>query len=542
MVCVTISIRACGELVHEGVRVPKTVIACLSLVGLYLALSACAPAAPATGQGQNAPAKPQTFTWSDSTELLARVPCCEASVDKNTTWLLNQMFDGLVAYAPGTSNIVPDLAENWDVSADRLTWTFHLRKGVTFSDGSPLTAQDVKYSWDLAQGPDSRTNIRLGSIARVDTPDDNTVVVVTKTPDSTLLYGIVDIGGMVQSQKSTPDNPIGTGPYVLKQWNRGENVVLERRTNYWGTPPKLEKLTYLKRPEETTRLVELTKGDVDMTKLSLDDMDTLKRTSDVSRQVPQSSMLVGVRLNTRVPPFDRKEVRQALNYAIDKQAILNNLLRGAGYVPDGLAGHGVFATATLSNGYYPYDQQKAAALMTQAGLVKVGDRWTMNDQPVTFRLYTPEGRYVEDRAVAEYVAQQLQTFGLNVMHQVVPWTVWAADEQKKMVALQEDGGMNGYSLLHPVGNWADQLSCVNKDKYETGYCNPDVDADLNSARAAASDQEQIADYQKAQLTIVDDAPWLLLYGQNPVWGVRNQVNGVTFTPNEIPITTGVEIK
>jgi ABC-type transport system substrate-binding protein len=308
------------------------------------------------------------------------------------------------------------------------------------------------------------------------------------------------------------------------------------------TPPKLEKLTYLKRPEETTRLVELTKGDVDMTKLSLDDIDTLKRTSDVSTQVPQSSMLVGIRLNTRVAPFDRKEVRQAMNYAIDKQAILTNLLRGAGYVPDARAGHGVYATALLNGGYYPYDPRKAAALMTQAGLVKVGDRWTMDGQPITFRLYTPEGRYVQDRAVAEYVAQQLQTFGLNVMHQVVPWTVWAADEQKKMVALQEDGGMNGYSLLHPVGNWADQLSCANKDKYETGYCNPAVDTDLSSARAAVSDQEQIAEYQKAQMTLVDHAPWLLLYGQNPVWGVRNQVSGVLFTPNEIPITTGVEIK
>jgi ABC-type transport system substrate-binding protein len=507
-----------------------------------LLVAACTPATPSAGSGQSASAPPQTFTWSDSTELLARVPCCEASVDKNTTWLLNQMFNGLVAYAPGTSKIVPDLAEKWDISADRLTWTFHLRKGVTFSDGSPLTAQDVKYSWDMAQGPDSRSQIRLGSIVRVETPDDSTVVVVTKTPDTTLLYGIVDIGGLVQSQKSTPDNPIGTGPYVLKEWNRGENVVLERRTNYWSTPPALQKLTYLKRPEETTRLVELTKGDVDMTKLSLDDMDALKRSSDLSAQVPQSSMLVGVRLNTRVAPFDRKEVREAMNYAIDKQAIVTNLLHGAGYAPDGLAGHGVYATAVLKDGYYPYDPQKAAALMTQAGLVKVGDRWTMDGQPITFRLYTPEGRYVQDRAVAEYVAQQLQNFGINVMHQVVPWTVWAADEQKKMIALQEDGGMNGYSLLHPVGNWADQLSCVNKDKYETGYCNADVDAQLSSARSASTEDEQIDHYQKAEMIIVDDAPWLLLYGQNPVWGVRNRVSGLMFTPNEIPVTSGVAIK
>jgi ABC-type transport system substrate-binding protein len=457
-------------------------------------------------------------------------------------WLLNQMFNGLVAYAPGTSNIVPDLAEKWEVSTDRLSWTFHLRKGVTFSDGSMLTSQDVKYSWDLAQGPDSRSTIRLGSIARVETPDDTTIVVVTKAPDATLLYGIVDAGGMVQSTKSTPDKPIGTGPYVLKDWNRGENVVLERRANYWGTPPALQKLVYLKRPEPTSRLVELAKGEVDLTKLSADDLETLKRTQDVRTEVPESSMLVGVRLNTRIPPFDRKEVRQAMNYAIDKQAIVTNILRGAGYVPDGLAGHGVYATGVISGGYYPYDPRKADDLMLQAGLTQVGDRWTMDGRPVDFRFYTPEGRYVQDRAVAEYVAQQLTKFGLNVSHQVVPWTVWASENQKKMVALQVDGGMNGYSLLHPVGNWADLLSCASKDQRESGYCNPKVDAEIVGARSAISEQEQIDAYKKAQSIINEDAPWLLLYGQNPVWGARNPVVGLKFTPNEIPLTSGVEIK
>lgn len=437
---------------------------------------------------------------------------------------------------------MPDLAEKWDISTDRLTWTFHLRKGVTFSDGSPVTAQDVKYSIDLAQSPESRSTIRLGSIDRIETPDDNTVVIVTKTPDSTLLYGIVDVGGLVQSRKSTPENPIGSGPYVLKEWNRGENVILERRTNYWGTPPALEKLVYLKRPEATTRLVELSKGDVDMTKLSSDDQDALKQAQDVRTEIPQSSMLVGVRLNTRVAPFDRKEVRQAMNYAIDKQAIVNNILRGAGYVPDALAGHGVYATLALDGGYYPYDPQKAEALMQQGGLVKVGDRWTFNGAPVGFRFYTPEGRYVQDRAVAEYVAQQLTKFGINVSHQVVPWTVWAADEQKKMVAQQVDGGMNGYSLLNPIGNWADLLSCASKDQRETGYCNPDADKQVDAARAAVSDQERIDAYKKAQSIIDDDAPWLLLYGQNPVWRVRNQVTGLQFTPNEIPLTSAVQIK
>src|SRR4051794_20450494 len=112
----------------------RSLFACI--LAVTVAVTACAPSSspsqPATST--SIASKPQVFTWSDSTEMLARVPCCETSADKNTTWLLNQMFDGLVAYAPATSDIVPSLAEKWEISADRLTWTFHLRKGVTFSD------------------------------------------------------------------------------------------------------------------------------------------------------------------------------------------------------------------------------------------------------------------------------------------------------------------------------------------------------------------------------------------------------------------------
>jgi len=108
--------------------------------------------------------------------------------------------------------------------------------------------------------------------------------------------------------------------------------------------------------------------------------------------------------------------------------------------------------------------------------------------------------------------------------------------------MQVDGGMNGYSLLHPVGNWADLLSCASQEQRETGYCNPDVDKDVDAARSAVSEQERVDNYKKAQSIIVDDAPWVQLYGQNPVWGVRTSVAGVKFTPNEIPITGAVEIK
>ncbi len=516
----------------------------IALIVAVVTLVACGPAsAPASQQqpGPTAMPKAQVFTWSDSSELLARVPCCEASVDKNTRWLLDQMFDGLVKLAPASSNIVPNLATNWEVSQDGKTWTFHLRKGVTFSDGSPLTAQDVKYSLDLAQ-QSTLARLPLGSFQKIDVVDDLTLTITTAVPDASLLYGLESVGGLIQSKKSTPDNPIGTGAYVLKEWNRGENTIVERRKNYWETLPALEKQVYLKRPEATTRLVQLSKGEVDMTKLTEENIEALKSAQGVRLETPESSMLVGIRMNARISPYDKKEVRQALNYVINKEAIAKHLLVGAGYVPDGIAGHGVWATARLDGGYYPYNPQRAEALLKQAGLEKKDGRWTFDGKPLTYRLYAPEGRYLKDRAVAEYVAQELNNFGITVSLEVVPWSIWAANSTKKMQGREVDGGLNGLSSVHPIANYGDSLSCANKDKRETGYCNPAFDDQIKKAQTTFAEQEQLEAYKKAQLVLVEDAIWLLLYGQNPVWGIRDYVTGLRFTANEIPITTDVRIK
>lgn len=478
---------------------------------------------------------PQVFTWADSSAMLTAVPCCTATVDKNTRWLLDQMFDGLVEYKPGTSEIIPNLAESWEISADGLNWTFHLRQGVTFSDGKPLTAAEVKTSLDQAMAPDSKVLLRIGGIKEISTPNPTTVVVTTNKPNSALLHGLQEVGGLVQAPNSTSDKPIGTGPYLLTEWNRGEKVVLVRRTNYWGNLPALEKLIYLRRPEATTRVIMLMSGEADLVaKLLPEDVAELQKRSDITALTPSSSMQIGIRLNTRVPPYDNPLVRQALNYAIDKRVILNNLLLGAGYLPDGIAGHGVWGT--LVEEWYPFNLEKAGQLLAQAGLVKTDNKWLYNRQPLVFRLYAPEGRYQKDRIVAEYVAAELKKFGVAVQLEIAPWTIWAAANKDKLIKGEADGGLNGFSLQHPVVNWANDLSCGSAKSSMTGYCNPTVDTLVLKAGATFDENEQRKIYEEAQRLLIDDTPYLLLYGQNPIWGVRSRVQGLMFTPNEIPVT------
>lgn len=504
------------------------------VIAVLLPLVACAKQTAVAKPATTTPPKPQVFTWADVSPLLARSR--EATVDKNTQWLFRQLYQGLVNYAPGTSNLVPELAKSWEVSPDGLKWTFHLKEGVTFSDGSTLTAAVVKDSLEKGVAPDSKLRIRLGGITKIEAVDDLTLAVYTQQPNSALPHGLAEVGGMIQGVNSSAENPIGSGPYALKEWNRGEEVVLERREDYWGQKPNLQKLVYLKR-DPMTAVIALLKGELDMAKVTPESRGELEKTPGFKVMTPNSSMSVGLRLNTRVPPYDNASVRQAMNFAVDKTVIVRDILLGAGYEPNGLAGKGVFATYQIEGGYYPYNPAKAEALMQEAGLKKEGGKWQYQGKPLVFRMYTPEGRYEKDRPVAEYVASELTKFGLTVQHQVVPWTIWAAENIKKAAAKETDAGMNGYSLVHPINSWAGDLGCNSASL--TAFCDSEANRLIAEAQATFDEAKQIELYKQAQLRMIEGAPYLLLYCQNPVWGFNNRVTGIAFTPNEIPITTNV---
>lgn len=514
-----------------------------TIAGLLAILLTVACAPTTTPTVPSVVEKPvQDFVWADGIALLGRVPCCESTVDKNTRWLMDQMFDGLVAYAPGTSEIIPSLAKSWEISEDGLTWTFHLREDVTFSDGTPLTAEAVKYSLELSQSPESKVLSRIASYEDVTVVNAHTVAITTAEPSSVLLHGLQEVGGLIQSPASTPDRPIGTGPYILKEWNRGEKVTLERREDYWGELPTLERIVYLKRPEATTRVIQLLNGEIYLAaKLPPESIADLKKTAGVEPIIPESSMQVRINLNTRVSPYNEKLVRQAFNYAVNKKAIVDNILLGSGRVPTGMAGRGVWGTLEIEGGYYPYNPGKAAVLMREAGFEKTDGVWHRGGEPLVFRLLVPEGRYLKDRVVGEYAAQRLEEFGVKVELEVGPWSIVANNSRARLIAKEIDGWLSGFSLLHPVVNWASSFHSSNKDRLETGYDNPEFDRLVDQAAVTFDEEKQLELYHAAQVILIEDAPVMMLYNQSPVWGVREEVAGLQFTPNEIPITFGVSI-
>ena len=520
----------------------KAIASILSVV-ILLTVGGCAPSAgPAEVEEASSP-EDQVLTWADGTAILTRVPCCEATVDKNTRFILDQMFDGLVKYEPNSAEITSDLAESWEVSQNGRTWTFKLRDDVTFSDGTPLTAEAVEYSIELALSPESPLLMRIGEIEEIVAVDEQTVEITTESPNSALLHGLQDVVGLIQSPNSTAENPIGTGPYVLREWNRGERVILEQRSDYWGESPSLDRIVYLARPEGTTRVIQLLNDEIEIAaKLPPESIQDLEATEGVHAETPDSSMLVRISLNTRVSPYDEKTVRQAFNYAVNKEAILEDILLGAGYVPDAIAGHGVWGTVSFEDGYYPYDPERAESLLQEAGFERVDGQWERGGEPLTFRLLVPEGRYMKDRVVGEFVAQQLEEFGVVVELEVSPWSIAASASRTRLNAGEIDGWLSGFSLPHPEINWANHHHCSNKDRLETGYCNPEFDALVEEARSTFDEGEQRELYAEAQRMLADEAIVMLLYGQSPVWGVRDSVTGLQWSINEIPIVDQVSIE
>lgn len=237
---------------------------------------------------------------------------------------LQQMYDTLLDYNLDDFSLEPRLAESWEVSDDGLTVTLILRSDVIFHDGSALTAEAVQYSIDRARDPASdELAPLLTSIDSVDAVDDTTVAVNLSAPDRTILQGLVKVYIAPADSDVDYDNaPIGTGPFMLEEWNRNENMIFVRNEDYWDEGlPYLDSVTFNVVPEANTQVLQLTNGEIDMIApaVSFSNVEGLQAEG---MQLPVSEGGVyDLRLNTRVEPWDDARVRQALSLAIDRQAI-----------------------------------------------------------------------------------------------------------------------------------------------------------------------------------------------------------------------------
>jgi peptide/nickel transport system substrate-binding protein len=451
-----------------------------------------------------------------------------------------QLYDALIRWdlsqGDQLPNLVPGLAESWEVSKeDNTKWIFHLRRGVKFHDGTDFNADAVLWNWDKIRTKDApQYDPRQEAFSRFATTevqswrklDDYTVELTTTRPTGFLLFQLTYIfyGSPTQWAKEGRDwrafanNPAGTGPFKLTRLVPRERAELDPFTEYWDKKriPKADKVILLPMPEVTTRLAALRTGQVDWIEVPPPDAIPSLRQAGyqiILRSYPHNWTYS---LNLSKPPWDNKLVRQAANYAIDREGLCKSLLNGTCIPGIGVVypGHPWFGNPKVR---YEYNPAKAKELLKQAG-------YDGKDKRVksSMLISTSGSGQMLPLPMNEYVQENLREVGIDL--ELVP-IEWNAMIQKYFQGLQHPdnahlGGMNvSLAFVEPHGGLVICFHSVSVPPNGVNimpYINPEVDRLFDAASAAFDPQERDRFLAQAHEIVVDDAPWVfIVHDLNP---------------------------
>jgi peptide/nickel transport system substrate-binding protein len=396
------------------------------------------------------------------------------------------VFEGLTRFAPDGS-ILPALAASWEVAPDGLSWAFTLREGVTFHDGTPLTAEDVVFSFDRAMAEDS-TNAQkqlFDGINEVTAIDDVTLEIGLDAPKGSLLFNLAWGDAVIVSPATAEGNkanPVGTGPFRFTNWVQGDRVELERNPDYWGDAPALEKVTFKFIADPTAAFAAMMAGDVD----AFPNYPAPENLAQFAAD-PRFQVLVGstegetvLAMNNAREPFGDIRVREAVAHAIDRAAIIEGAMFGYG-TPIGshfAPHHPAYEDLTARSAY---DPQRANVLLAEAGLAD-GFETTLALPPPSYA-----------RRGGEIVAAQLRAVGIEAAIVNMEWAQWL-----EQVFKNKDFGLTIVSHTEPM-----DIGIYARPDYYFGYDDPVMRALIAGVEATADPAEQAAILQAAQERIAD---------------------------------------
>ncbi len=445
------------------------------------------------------------------------------------------IFDPLVT-ADAKGNFVPVLAaevptqENGGISKDGLTVTYHLRKGVTWSDGAPFTSKDVKFSWQAMLNPNNNVVSRHGfdEVKSVDTPDAYTVVVHLKekfAPIVSEFFGPSDsptdvapahLLAKYPNINMIPFNnePIGTGPYKLAEWVKGDHITLVPNDNYFLGKPKLKQIEIRIIPDENTSLNLLRTHDIDwMFEPSYSTYPTLKTIPDVVTRFNDVNGYEGVQLNTAHAPLNDLQVRRALAYAIDKKQLLDTLTYGQQKLatedlPDWMWAYNPNVIV------YPYDPAKAKQLLESDGWTPGADGiMVKNGQRLSLLLVTNQSN-VTRRKASVLIQAQLKRVGIDVQIKYFDGaTLFAPAPLGILQSGKFDLGISGwFSGVDPDNSSNYLCSNVPPGGYNyTRYCSKEMDAAQQLALTHYDQATRKKAYAKIEYLLSQDVPQIFFW-------------------------------
>ena len=521
-----------------------TLILCLAMVLTVFVGCSSTPAteegASVSGdaaQGEAADSEyKDTLVFAMNTDVQSLDP--QIQNDTTSEQVVKMLYNTLLKFQDD-GTVVGDLAESWSVSEDKLTWTFNLKQGVKFHNGKELTSADVKATFDRALNAEAgglRTTEIIKMFTAVEAPDPYTVTITTDGPYGpmeslmcNMSLGIMDADYIEQyglDLGTSAEGENGTGPFKVVSWERDQEIVVERFDDYFGTPAKLQTVVYTVIPEAASRVIALETGEVDVIDKPTDE-DLARLEADTENFTVLRKPTISQRLfrfGCNDPIISNTKVRQAIVYAIDRQAIIDALFTGSAYPSTAPLAPVTFGYSDL--GEIEQDLELAKSLLAEAGYPDGFDT----------KIITTE-RYQNGIELAEIISQQLAEIGINAEIEVWEWSAlsasWngiTADEVDQPIFIMgagpsmrdADGGLRGLYTTSETG--------LNDRNYGF-YSNAEVDALIEQGMQETDQQKRVEIYKEAMEILYREDPvafWLFdMYG---LAITSSKVEGVTLSP------------
>jgi len=427
--------------------------------------------------------------------------------------VLENVFDTLVE-PDANLEMRPALAESWTVSPDQLVWTFHLRRSVTFHDGSPFTADDVVYSYRRIIDQELANADKLSAVTGITAADPSTVVITLKQPTPNLLTNLGGFKGLAIVQRRNVESgeiathPVGTGPFAFQSQKSGDSIILKANPTYWAGAPKVSGVTFRFISEPSTALSALQAGEIDWTdSIPTQRVAQLKDDDSITLATTASNDYWYLALNEARPPWNDLRVRQAIAYAIDRDAIVQATSYGTAVanqlaIPQGNPWYTPYDA-------YRHDVDKAKSLLADAGAApKSLDMLVTNEYPETV-------------TAAQIIADNLAPLGITVNIRTVDFATWL-DEQN-----------NGHFDMLMMG-WLGNIDPddfyyaqhhTNGSSNAQKFSNPEVDRLLDAGRVEINRNARAGEYAKAATIIADQVSYIYLYNPSVIQAWTTRLSG-----------------
>jgi len=492
-------------------------------------------------QAASGPRKGSTLIFARAGDSVGLDPGHET--DGESFKVADNLYEGLVAFEFGSTVVTPALAKSWEISKDGKTYTFYLREGVKFHDGTDFNADAVLFSFNR-QFDSKHPFHQIGGawkywaamgmsdlLQSISKKDDFTVVFKLKRPEAPFIANlamnfasIVSPTAASKYKEELGQHPVGTGPFKFVEWQKNQKIVLERFDNYWGDKAYLDQVIYKAIPDPSVRLLEFSTGTVQMMDYpNPEDISVLEKRDD-TKLIKEPGMNVAyLAMNLDKKPFDNTLVRQAFNYAINRDALIEHVYLGLGVkaknpIPP------IMWSYNDSIPEYEYNPEKAKALLKKAGLAN-GFKTNLWAIPVS-RPYNPNGR-----KMAEIIQSDLRKVGIEAEIVTFEWGTYlskSSQGEHDMVLLGWTGD-NGdpdnflYVLL-------DKEAAKKPAQNLSFYRSEKLHKILMEAKTTADQSKRDALYKKAQVIIHEDAPWVPIAHGVEVLPVKKNVMGYIMDP------------